>query len=66
MLEILAINLMLGGNSDLMQQCWFFVFLLALLIRQCNFVFSALFRVKQVSQFQVAKTTNSGNTMQNR
>ena len=51
-LEILAINFMRGGNCDLRQQCCFFVFLLSLLIRQCNFVFN--------------KTRKSGKTVQNR
>jgi hypothetical protein len=41
-LEILAIPFILVGNCDLMQQCWFFVCLLALYITQCNFVFPAL------------------------
>ena len=50
--EILAINFMRGGNCDLRQQCRFFIFLLSSLIRQCNFVFSALCAVKQVCQFQ--------------
>jgi hypothetical protein len=52
MLVILAINFMRVGNCDLRQQCWFFVFLLSLLIRQYNFVFSALCTIKQVCQFQ--------------